>query len=251
MIVFPNAKLNLGLRVLRRRDDGYHDISTVFVPYKGLKDVLEIVFADKPGLTEYGLLSGCEPEKNLCYRAWQLMADKYGIGPVQIYLYKQIPSGAGLGGGSADAAFTLRLLSDLFGLGLSDEQLAADAATLGSDCAFFIYNRPMIASGRGEILQECELSLEGYRFEVFVPPVHVSTAEAYGGVTPAVPATPLEDILALPPEQWRGRLVNDFEASILPAHPEIAAAKDAFYARGAVYASMSGSGSSVFGIFRD
>ena len=109
----------------------------------------------------------------------------------------------------------------------------------------------MIASGRGEILQECELSLEGYRFEVFVPPVHVSTAEAYGGVTPAVPATPLEDILALPPEQWRGRLVNDFEASILPAHPEIAAAKDAFYARGAVYASMSGSGSSVFGIFRD
>lgn len=271
MIVFPNAKINLGLNVLRRRGDGYHDISTVFVPYKGLSDVLEVVFADEPGLTEYGLLTGCEPEKNLCFKAWRLMADKYGVPPVQIHLYKNIPSGSGLGGGSSDAAFTLRLLNDLCGLDLSDEALAADAATLGSDCAFFIYNRPMLASGRGEILRECALSLDGYRIEVVVPmsletvagpagkPVHVSTAEAYRGVTPAIPTEPIEEIIARPVEQWRGTLVdgqwrgglvNDFERNILPAHPEIAAAKQAFYDLGAVYASMSGSGSSVFGIFR-
>jgi len=266
MIVFPNAKVNLGLNVLRRRDDGFHDISTVFVPYKGMTDVLEVVFADEPGMFEYGRLCGCEPEKNLCFKAYRLMAEKYGIGPVQIHLHKNIPSGSGLGGGSADAAFTLRLLNDLFGLGLSDEALAADAATLGSDCAFFIYNRPMLASGRGEILQDCPVSLDGYHIEVVIPmrrvgageaggpvevPVHVSTAEAYRSVTPAIPATPLEEIVSLPVEKWRDLLVNDFEASILPAHPEIAAAKQAFYDRGAVYASMSGSGSSVFGIFRD
>ena len=297
MVVFPNAKINLGLNVLRKRGDGYHDISTVFVPYKGLSDVLEVVFADEPGqnagpgtssakttLTEYGLLTGCEPEKNLCFKAWRLMAEKYGVPPVQIHLYKNIPSGSGLGGGSSDAAFTLRLLNDLCGLGLSDEALAEDAATLGSDCAFFIYNRPMLASGRGEILRDCALCLDGYRIEVVVPmaqvtegdkaevaeenapgtgpagkPVHVSTAEAYRGVTPAIPAVSIEEIIARPVEQWRGTLVdgqwrgglvNDFERSVLPAHPEIAAAKQAFYDRGAVYASMSGSGSSVFGIFR-
>ena len=250
MIAFPNAKINLGLNVLRRRDDGYHDISTVFVPYKGLSDVLEVVFADEPGMFCYGLDCGCEPEKNLCYRAWQLMSEKYGVGPVKIYLYKKIPSGSGLGGGSADAAFTLRLINDLFALGLSDACLAADAATLGSDCAFVIYNRPMAATGRGEILRDCPLSLEGYRVEVVVPPVHVSTAEAYRSVKPAVPAVSVEEIVGRPVGEWRGLLVNDFERSILPVHPEIAAAKQAFYGRGAVYASMSGSGSSVFGIFR-
>ena len=249
MIAFPNAKLNLGLNVLRRRDDGYHDISTVFVPYKGLSDVLEVVFADEPAMFQYGLECGCEPEKNLCFKAWKLMAERYGVGPVGIHLYKNIPTGSGLGGGSADAAFTLRLINDLFGLGLSDECLAADAATLGSDCAFFIYNRPMAASGRGEILHDCSVSLEGHRVEVVVPPVHVSTAEAYSAVTPAVPEMSAEEIVRRPVEEWRGLLVNDFEASVLPAHPEIAAAKQAFYDRGAVYASMSGSGSSVFGIF--
>ncbi|MBR5736556.1 MAG: 4-(cytidine 5'-diphospho)-2-C-methyl-D-erythritol kinase [Bacteroidales bacterium] len=251
MVVFPNAKINLGLNVLRKREDGYHDISTVFVPYKGMSDVLEVVFADEPGMFQYGLDCGCEPEKNLCFKAYRLMAEKYGIDPVKIYLYKNIPSGSGLGGGSADAAFTLRLINDLFGLNLSDACLAADAATLGSDCAFFIYNRPMAASGRGEILQECKLSLEGYRVEVMVPPVHVSTAEAYRGVTPAMPAVPVEDIVGRPVEEWRGLLVNDFEESILATHPEIAAAKQSFYDRGAVYASMSGSGSSVFGIFNE
>lgn len=250
MVVFPNAKINLGLNVLRRRGDGYHDISTVFVPYKGLSDVLEVVFADEPGMFEYGLLTGCEPEKNLCFKAWRLMAEKYGVPPVQIHLYKNIPSGSGLGGGSSDAAFTLRLLNDLCGLELNDETLAAEAATLGSDCAFFIYNRPMLASGRGEILRDCALCLDGYRIEVVVPPVHVSTAEAYRGVTPAIPAVSIEEIVARPVEQWRGGLVNDFERHILPAHPEIAAAKQAFYDRGALYASMSGSGSSVFGIFQ-
>jgi 4-diphosphocytidyl-2-C-methyl-D-erythritol kinase len=251
MIAFPNAKINLGLNVLRRRGDGYHDISTVFVPYKGLSDVLEVVYADEPGMFCYGIPCGCEPEKNLCYKAYLLMAERYGIAPVKIYLYKKIPAGSGLGGGSADAAFTLRLINDLYSLGLSDECLAADAATLGSDCAFFIYNRPMLASGRGEILRDCPVSLEGYRVEVTVPPVHVSTAEAYRSVMPAVPEVSIEEIVRRPAEEWRDALVNDFERSILPAHPEIAAAKQAFYDRGAVYASMSGSGSSVFGIFQN
>lgn len=251
MIAFPNAKINLGLNVLRRRADGYHDISTVFVPYKGMSDVLEVVFADEPGFFEYGLPCGCPPGKNLCYKAYLLMAERYGIDPVKIYLYKKIPTGSGLGGGSADAAFTLRLINDLYKLGLSDECLAADAAELGSDCAFFIYNRPMAAAGRGEILQPCELSLEGCRVEVVIPPVHVSTAEAYSAVKPAIPEMSVEEIVARPVEEWRGLLVNDFERNILPAHPEIAAAKQAFYDRGAVYASMSGSGSSVFGIFHE
>ena len=251
MIAFPNAKINLGLNVLRRREDGYHDISTVFMPYKGLSDVLEVVFSDEPAMFEYGLKCGCEPEKNLCFKAYQLMAEKYGIDPVSIHLYKNIPTGSGLGGGSADAAFTLRLINDLFGLGLSDECLAADAATLGSDCAFFIYNRPMAASGRGEILRDCGVSLEGFRVEAVVPPVHVSTAEAYRAVKPAVPEVPVEEIVRKPVAEWRGVLVNDFEASVLPAHPEIAAAKQEFYDRGAVYASMSGSGSAVFGIFSE
>lgn len=251
MIVFPNAKINLGLNVVARRSDGYHDISTVFVPYKGLNDVLEVVFADEPGMYVYGLPCGDDPERNLCFRAYRLMAEKYGISPVKIYLYKNIPAGSGLGGGSADAAFTLRLLNNLFKLGLSDACLAADAATLGSDCAFFIYNRPMLASGRGEILRECSLSLDGYHIEVVVPPVHVSTAQAYANVTPVLPQVPVEEIISRPVEEWRGLLVNDFEASVLSAHPEIAAAKEAFYARGAAYASMSGSGSAVFALFRD
>jgi len=250
MIAYPNAKINLGLNVVSKRLDGFHDIQTLFVPYFGLSDVLEVVFADEPTIYKYGLSYPGNPKDNLCFKAYQLMAAKYGIGPVGIYLYKNIPVGAGLGGGSADAAFTLKLINDLFKLNLSNEELAADAALLGSDCAFFIHNRPMLAQGRGEILSDCQLQLDDYRIELVTLPIHVSTSEAYKGIVPAQPALSISQIVSFPMEQWRYFLVNDFEKSVFAAHPEIAAAKQSLYDRGAIYASMSGSGSSVYGIFK-
>ena len=182
MIVCPNAKINLGLEVLRRRDDGFHDIETVFVPVPGLRDVLEIVKAPEAALFQYGTPCGVEVEKNLCFRAFRLMQKLYGIGNINIFLYKNIPMGAGLGGGSSDAAFTLLAINDVFELGLSLDTLAGIAAQLGSDCPFFIYNQPMFASGRGEILDPYPLDLTGYHIEVVTPGIHISTPEAYKGV---------------------------------------------------------------------
>ena len=182
MIVCPNAKINLGLEVLRRRDDGFHDIETVFVPVPGLRDVLEIVKAPEAALFQYGTPCGVDVEKNLCFKAFRLMQKLYGIGNINIFLYKNIPMGAGLGGGSSDAAFTLLAINDVFKLGLSLDTLAGIAAQLGSDCSFFIYNQPMFASGRGEILEPYPLDLTGYHIEVVTPGIHISTPEAYKGV---------------------------------------------------------------------
>lgn len=266
MITFPNPKLNLGLHILRKRDDGYHDLESLFIPWHGLHDVLEIVPAAAPDMHLYGLDlgEGGDGGDNLCMRAWQLLHECYGIPPVAIHLWKGIPAGAGLGGGSADAAFTLRMLSEVFSLGLSDETLASLAARLGSDCAFFIYNRPMVASGRGEVLVPYEVDVTNFRIEVVTPPVHVSTREAYAGVTPRegrVPAgTPhagspvfpglsLREALSRPVDEWRAVLVNDFEPSVFAAHPELARIKADLYARGARYASLSGSGSAIFALF--
>lgn len=249
MICYPNPKLNVGLDILRRREDGYHDIDTLMVPYEGMHDVLEIVPSERLEMHLYGIPVEGDAMDNLCVKAFRMLEADFGIAPVEIHLWKGIPSGAGLGGGSADCAWTLRLLNGLFGLGLSDAVLAGYAARLGSDCAFFIYNRPMLCRGRGEILSPSPVSLEDYRIEVEVPPVHVSTREAYSGVVPKVPEIPLEEALRLPVPRWRGLVVNRFEESVFPQHPEIAAAKQRMYSRGALYASMSGSGSSVFGIF--
>lgn len=249
MITYPNPKLNLGLNVIRKREDGYHDLESLFVPYMGMKDILEIVPAKELGMHLYGIALDGDPLDNLCIKAWKLLNEAYGIPPVEIHLCKNIPAGAGLGGGSADCAFTLRMLSDMFGLGLSDETLAGFAARLGSDCPFFVYNRPMIASGRGEILEPYDIDLSGYRIEVVKPDVHVSTKEAYAGIKPHKPEVGLREALAAPVKKWKDILKNDFEVSVFTAHPEIAAAKAAMYERGAVYASMSGSGSAVFGIF--
>ncbi|MBQ7640662.1 MAG: 4-(cytidine 5'-diphospho)-2-C-methyl-D-erythritol kinase [Bacteroidales bacterium] len=263
MITFPNPKLNLGLHILRKRPDGYHDLESLFIPWHGLHDVLEIVPAAAPEMHLYGmdLGEGGDGGDNLCMRAWQLLHECYGIPPVAIHIWKGIPAGAGLGGGSADAAFTLRMLSDMFGLGLSDELLCSLAARLGSDCAFFIYNRPMMASGRGEVLVPYEIDVTKFRIEVTNPGIHVSTREAYAGVTPRYPveagyddALPrsgisLREALSRPVSEWRDCLVNDFESSVFAAHPELARIKADFYARGACYASMSGSGSAVFGLF--
>ena len=251
MITFPNAKLNLGLNILRKREDGYHDLESFFIPYAGLRDVLETVPSDETEMHLYGIAIEGDPMDNLCVKAWNLMHRRYGIPPAAIHLWKGIPSGAGLGGGSADAAFALAMFNEMFLLRLQTDELAEMAAELGSDCPFFIYNRPMLASGRGEILKPLPgPDLSGYRIEVVKPDVFVSTREAYAGVRPHQPAEALEEVLKRPVGQWRGALVNDFEESIFPAHPEIAAAKEAFYAKGAVYAAMSGSGSAVFGIFR-
>ena len=251
MITFPNPTLNLGLHILRKRPDGYHDLESLFIPWHGLHDVLEIIPAAAPEMHLYGLSlgEGGDGGDNLCMRAWQLLHECYGIPPVAIHLWKGIPAGAGLGGGSADAAFTLRMLSEMFGLGLSDELLASLAARLGSDCAFFVYNRPMVASGRGEILVPYEIDVTKFRIEVVTPPVHVSTREAYAGVTPREPAISLREALSRPLDEWREVLVNDFEPSVFAAHPELARIKADLYARGARYASLSGSGSAIFGLF--
>lgn len=246
MLLFPNAKVNLGLHVIRKRSDGYHDIETLFVPVPDLCDVLELVRADSFRMHVYNAEIAGE---NLCEKAWRLLASRFDIPPVEINLYKRIPMGAGLGGGSADAAFTLTGLNTLFGLGLPKEELAALAAQLGSDCAFFVFNRPMLARGRGEILSPFNFSLEGYQLRVFPQNVFVSTREAYAGVTPHEPEHRIETVVRRPIDEWKDLLVNDFEASVFARHPELAVAKQALYDEGARYAAMSGSGSALFAIY--
>lgn len=248
MLFHPNAKINLGLNVIARRPDGYHDIETVFVPVRELCDILEVNFSDSFGVKIYN----ADFEDTLCTKAWELMRKEYGIPPVCIGLYKNIPSGAGLGGGSSDAAFTLKALNLLFNLELSQEKLAALASEIGSDCPFFIYNQPMFARGRGEILTPhslTEAALDGHRIMVAPQDVFVSTREAYAGVTPGRPSILLEDVLRRPISEWKDLLVNDFEESVFKKHPSLAAAKQRLYDQGAVYASMSGSGSALYAIF--
>jgi len=278
MIAYPNVKLNVGLLVLRRREDGYHDLDTLFVPYTGFHDTLEIISGDdysrtsahlqetyspeqmEQGITPDGKLMvtlartegiDWDPLKDLTAKAYGLLAEQYKLPPMKIYLEKTSPVGAGLGGGSADAAFALRMIAELAGLALSDEALAAFAARLGSDCAFFVYNRPMLGSGRGEILEPFDIDLSGYRIEVTVPAdIAVSTADAYRGIVPQERERPLREILALPVEQWKGLLVNDFETTVFAKYPRLAEIKQFLYDGGAVYAAMSGSGSALFALYR-
>ena len=327
MITTPNVKINLGLNILRKREDGFHDLETLFVPYFGLHDTLEIIIGDdysrtsaamfakygndtpakqgsiKPegvfgvetedvtapkivqGISEDGKLMitiaraegvDWDPLKDLCAKAYRLLSEDFELPPVKIFLEKTSPVGAGLGGGSADAAFTLKMLNELCSLDLTEQQLAGYASKLGSDCAFFIYNRPMIGEGRGEILTEIATALpslamtfssdgisvpaqdafsEGmslqYEIQVITPAgISVSTAEAYGGITPAVPEVSLREALARPVEEWDGVVVNDFETTVFAKHPELAAIKRSLYDSGAVYSSMSGSGSALFAIYR-
>ena len=323
MISHPNVKINLGLNVLRKREDGFHDLETLFVPYFGIYDTLEIITGDDYSRTSASLFAkygdgvplrqgstkpegvfGVEsaevtapkivqdisedgklmitiareggvdwkPMTDLCAKAYMLLAADFELPSVKIFLEKTSPVGAGLGGGSADAAFTLKMLNELCSLGLTTQQLADYASRLGSDCAFFIYNRPMIGEGRGEILTEAPELLpsiaagtaaapEGdnkvdmvspqYEIQVITPAgIAVSTAEAYGGITPQLPQTPLREVLTRPIEEWDGLLVNDFETTVFAKHPELAAIKRSLYDSGAVYASMSGSGSALFAIYR-
>ena len=274
MITYPNVKLNLGLNVLRKRPDGFHDLETVFIPYPDIHDVLEIVTGDDysrtlMGLQErYGVLAQAispdgklmisiaraegvdwDPLKDLTAKAYFLLAQDYALPPMKIFLEKLSPVGAGLGGGSADAAFALRMIAELGRLSLSDAELAAYAAQLGSDCAFFIYNRPMFGSGRGEVLEPFDLDLSAYEFKVFIPEgVSVSTADAYRGIVPHLPEKPLRKVLSQPVETWKEELKNDFEETVFAKYPSLAPVKEMLYNEGAVYAAMSGSGSAFFQI---
>ena len=302
MITNPNVKINLGLNVLRKREDGFHELDTLFVPYFGISDTLEIVVGDdysrtsaalfakygpdqlapsqasaKPegvfgversendapklvqGISDDGKLMitiareegvDWDPLKDLCAKAYMILSRDFELPPVKIFLEKTSPVGAGLGGGSSDAAFALKMLNELCSLNLTQEQLAAYAAELGSDCAFFIYNRPMRGQGRGEILTPYDLDLSSYDIQVITPAgIAVSTKDAYGGIRPHLPELPLIEVLAKPIEEWDGLLVNDFEETVFAKYPELAAIKRSLYDCGAVYASMSGSGSALFGIY--
>lgn len=260
MISYPNPKLNIGLNVLRRRPDGFHDLESLFIPYEGMRDTLEIEPADRFSveiIKDGRAMDGCapgewDPDKDLTVKAYRLLKRDFDLPPVKIRLEKNIPVGAGLGGGSADAAFALMMLDEMFDLYLPYVMLEDYAAALGSDCPFFIHNRPMFVSGRGEVLKPFDIpQLDACRIEVETPPVAVSTKEAYAGIRPAMPSRPLRELLALPVEQWReAGMANDFETSVFALHPEIAAIKESLYSRGALYASMSGSGSALFGLFR-
>lgn len=248
MIVFPNAKINLGLHITSKRKDGYHEIETCMVPIP-LFDALEMILDKKENFKSTGLEIPGSSKDNLILKAQTFLRKDFGnLPPVSIHLHKHIPMGAGLGGGSADGAFALKLLNNLYDLHLDDFFLEEYAAQLGSDCPFFIENTPKIARGRGEILETIDLSLKGSFIVLINPGIHVGTKEAYAGVTPAAPKIKLEEVLA-DRSRWKAELVNDFEASIFKNHPEIAAIKEKMYQAGAFYASMSGSGSSVFGLF--
>ena len=251
MLCFPNCKINLGLYITRRRNDGYHDLETVFYPVQQLRDVLEVVPAAHAAITLSGLAVAGDSTGNLVWKAYQLLAAEMPgrIPPLQILLHKIIPMGAGLGGGSADGAFMLRLLNDYCKLDLSKEQLAAYALQLGSDCPFFIYNTPQFAQGRGEQMSGIAVDLSAYSIQLVCPRVHVSTARAFGMITPRPAPFDLRDLPSLPLPQWKDAISNDFEAPVFAQHPELALIKEQLYAAGALYASMSGSGSALYGIF--
>jgi 4-diphosphocytidyl-2-C-methyl-D-erythritol kinase len=250
MICFPNAKINLGLHVTEKRDDGYHNIETVFYPVP-LKDALEIVPASDFSFTQVGLELESAPEDNLVMKALNLFKQKYNVPSLAVFLKKAIPFGAGLGGGSADAAFMFKLLNAYTSQNLSDEELEQMAVEIGADCPFFIQNRPVIASGIGNIFESIELSLQGYTLCIIKPNLFVSTGDAYASVKPAKPAISLKETIQMPVKEWKQYLKNDFETGISQKYPVIAAIKAYLYAHEAVYAAMSGSGSAVFGLFEN
>ena len=255
MIVFPNSKINLGLRILQKRNDGYHDLETVFYPVD-LNDILEITpypIHQKNftiPFSKTGLVLEGDPSDNLCIKAFRLLKKDHPQLPnVQMHLHKAIPSGAGLGGGSSDGAFTLCLLNKEFKLGLSEQQLLQYALKLGSDCPFFIINKPCVARGRGEVLVPIDLDLSAYSILLVNPGLHINTGRAFLNIKPGQTEHSIVEIIKKPIERWKDELVNDFETSVFREHKEIVEIKDRLYVAGAIYASMSGSGSTVYGIF--
>jgi 4-diphosphocytidyl-2-C-methyl-D-erythritol kinase len=255
MVVFPNSKINLGLRILKKRNDGYHELETAFYPIP-LTDILEIIPHKKVQksssvlLSKSGLVIDGDPSDNLCVKAYKLLRKDFPrIPPVQMHLHKSIPAGAGLGGGSADGSYTLMLLNKEFDLGLSQEKLMAYALKLGSDCPFFLINEPCYATGRGEILEKISLDLSNYKFLIVNPGIHINTGRAFLHCKPSSPDRSIKDILRSPVERWKDELFNDFESWVFGQHREVVEIKDQLYVHGAIYAAMSGSGSTVYGIF--
>ncbi len=278
MVTHPNIKINLGLNVLRKRSDSYHDLETLFYPNNSFSDTLEIITGDDFSTTSSRLFAlygednmvqaispdgklmitiarkegvGWNPLKDMCAKAYTLLDTDFQLPAVKMFLEKNSPVGAGLGGGSADGAFALKMLNELFQLGLDEKKLACYAARIGSDCAFFIYNRPMIGEGRGEVLTPFDLHLEDYEIQIIFPgDLSISTKDAYSNIQLSEDLPSIRKTLSLPVEEWKGRLQNSFETSIFAKHPELAAVKQSLYDSGAVYAAMSGSGSALFGIYK-
>jgi 4-diphosphocytidyl-2-C-methyl-D-erythritol kinase len=254
MITFPNAKINIGLNVIRKRNDGFHDIETIFYPVH-ICDILEIVEkpvgSHIPLFHNSGLTVDSTIEKNLCVKAYRLLQNDFLIHEISIHLHKIIPYGAGLGGGSGNAAFTLSMLNKLFCLGLNEELLKKYAIKLGSDCAFFLKNKPSLAKGRGDELTDINLNLAGLHILLVKPDIHISTEEAYNVVTPQTPSSKLAENISLPIENWKGAIVNDFEKQLFIKHIELKSIKETLYNLGAVYVSLSGSGSCMYGLFRE
>ena len=250
MITFPNCKINLGLNILKKREDGFHDLETVFLPVT-LCDALEILSSKKETeLTVTGISAG-KVEDNLCLKAFHLLKKDYPLLPeVQIHLHKIIPAGAGLGGGSADAAFTLQLLNKKFQLDIPRNKIFGYALQLGSDCPFFLINKPAFATGRGEQLENVNLSISGYKIALVNAGIHISTADAFKNIKPGIPAKRIKEISQQPIETWKESLKNDFEKYVFEKFPQIKKIKEDLYNAGADYASMSGSGSTVFGLFK-
>lgn len=248
MIVFPNAKINIGLNITEKRPDGYHNLETVFYPIK-INDALEAITAPQLNFTSSGISIPGEGANNLCIKAYELVKSDHELPPLNIHLHKHIPIGAGLGGGSADAAFFIKLLNQQFGLNLSVGTMQNYARQLGADCAFFIENKPVYAFEKGDQFEPVALDLGNYIIVLVMPPVHVSTADAYSGVQPGATTESLQELINLPVVQWKSRIKNDFEKSVIGKYPLIGEVKQLLYEAGALYASMSGSGASVFGIF--
>ncbi len=250
MVTFPNCKINLGLHILQKRKDGYHNLETVFFPIP-FYDALEIIVSldQISGLANTGIHAGKE-ENNLCLAAYQLLKKDFpSLPPIHIHLHKAIPTGAGLGGGSSDASFTLSLLNKMFDLELSPFRLYDYASMLGSDCSFFLLNKPCIATGRGESMEVIKLSLSSYKILLINPGIHINTKEVFQKITPAIPKKEIKDIILQPIETWKDELVNDFEKVVFPQYKEIQKIKEELYKSNAIYASMTGTGSTVFGIF--
>ncbi|MDE5424045.1 4-(cytidine 5'-diphospho)-2-C-methyl-D-erythritol kinase [Ancylomarina sp. DW003] len=253
MLTYSNAKINIGLNIVEKRNDGFHNIETIFFPI-GMRDAIEI--ADSKEDTPYtfsasGIPINIDAKDNIVVKAYELIRAKYNFPAQDIHLHKNIPFGAGLGGGSANAAYMIKLLNKKFNLGMTIEEMENEVSQLGSDCAFFIANNPAFANQKGENLSPIQLDLSGYHFLLIKPDIHISTPEAYSNIKPQKPVVSLKELIKQPIETWKESIKNDFEASIFPKHPLLAEIKEELHEEGAIYAAMSGSGSSMFGLFKD
>lgn len=248
MVTFPHSKINIGLNVISKRADGYHNIESCFYPI-GWKDALEILPSTELKFNSSGLKIPGTPSSNLCLKAYHLLQNEFGLSPIQIHLHKVIPMGAGLGGGSSDAAFTLKILNEIFKLQIDKKSLIKYAAQLGSDCAFFIQEKAVLAKERGDVFEPIHLSLKGYFLVTVNPGLHVDTAQTYSSLTPKKPGAALKELLKGPVIEWKRNIKNDFEEPVFKKFPEVKALKNKLYDLGADYASMTGSGSSVYGFF--